>query len=98
MGHAPVNSDVLFISLLEPFEFIAIKILTLSAKHRLHNFLPAVFILEVTDCSCTIEDFMLRLTHTYISPLFLNKPLTLSCSSTRFHKKRVNSDIESTLL
>ena len=96
--HAPVNSDFLFISLLEPSEFIAIKILTLSAKHRLQNFLPAVFILEVTDCSCTIEDFMLRLTHAYISPLFLNKPLTLSCSSTRFHRKRVNYDIKSTLL
>merc|ERR1711966_15473 len=27
--HAPVNSDFLFISLLEPFEFIAIKMLTL---------------------------------------------------------------------
>ena len=52
--HAPVNSDFLFISLLEPSEFTAMKMLTLSAKQRLQIFLPAVFILEVTDCLCTI--------------------------------------------
>ena len=85
--HAPINSDFLFISLLDPFEFIAIKIFTLFAKHRLQNFLPTVFIVEVTDCLCTIEIFILCLTHAYISPLFLNEPLTRSCYSTRFHKK-----------
>ena len=89
--HAPVISDFLFISLLDSFEFAAQKIFTLSAKHRLQIFLPAVFILEVADCSCIIEALMFSLIQEYMSPLFLNKPLTLSCSSTLFHKKRVSS-------
>ena len=37
----------------------------------------------------------MRLTHTYISPLSLNIPLTRSCCSTRFHRNHVNSEIES---
>ena len=50
--HAPVNSDFLFISLSDPSECIAIKILILSANMcRLQKFFPDVFILEVTDCS-----------------------------------------------
>ena len=44
--HAPVNSDFLFINLLDPSECIAIKIFTVSGKHRLQNLLPAAFILE----------------------------------------------------